>query len=77
MPKLITLDGVALRGFAVIQEADGELRVEATYDVLAGAVIDRSKTENITKQVPPTVLAAIKTVWDALEKRLAVVEGVN
>lgn len=65
VPKQITLDNLELKGLCVFREA-GKLRVEANYSVLAGAVVYKTETRDVTLSLPTAVVLSLENAWDAI-----------
>ncbi len=73
MAKQITLNGID-RGGITVSKRGGQLRVEASYAVLAGVEAVKSVTRDITSLLDAGQKAAISSAYDGIFNR---VEGIE
>ena len=73
MPIQITLDSVKAIGTNLFKE-DGQLRIEANYQVLAGADVIRNVSRDITIYLSVALKAALAAAYDDLFSEVAQME---
>ena len=73
MARQITLDGIEACGVNIFKEA-GDLRVEASYDIMSGSEVIRSASRDITPHLSAGQLTALSDAYDAVFARIEQVE---